>query len=109
MAPDAEPMAPAIDGKKTQGMLVLAEATRVAHEKAKEHGFGIVGTCNTSTSTGVLGYYCKSVADQGMISICFAQSPEFVAPAGSSMLFSAPTRSAWAFPRPKAPWCSTWP
>merc|ERR1712216_754696 len=92
MAPDAEPMvvthetklSAAIDGKKTQGMLVLAEATRVAHEKAKEHGFGIVGTCNTSTSTGALGYYCKSVADQGMISICFAQSPEFVAPAGSS-------------------------
>merc|ERR1719287_57247 len=83
MAPDAEPMvvthetklSAAIDGKKTQGMLVLAEATRVAHEKAKEHGFGIVGTCNTSTSTGALGYYCKSVADQGMISICFAQSP----------------------------------
>jgi len=92
MAPDAAPMvvthetklSAAIDGKKTQGMLVLAEATRVAHEKAKEHGFGIVGTCNTSTSTGALGYYCKSVADQGMISICFAQSPEFVAPAGSS-------------------------
>merc|ERR1712205_250931 len=51
MAPDAEPMvvthetklSAAIDGKKTQGMLVLAEATRVAHEKAKEHGFGSWG------------------------------------------------------------------
>ena len=74
----------AIDGQKTQGMIVLAEATRIAHEKAKEHGFGICGTCNTSTSTGALGYYVKSVADEGMIAICFAQSPEFVAPAGAS-------------------------
>jgi LDH2 family malate/lactate/ureidoglycolate dehydrogenase len=92
MAEDAEPMkvthetklSAAIDGQKTQGMIVLAEATRIAHEKAKEHGFGICGTCNTSTSTGALGYYVKSVADEGMIAICFAQSPEFVAPAGAS-------------------------
>ena len=92
MAEDAEPMkvthetklSAAIDGKKTQGMLVLAEATRIANEKAKEHGFGIVGACNTFTSTGALGYYCKKVADEGKIAICMAQSPEFVAPAGSS-------------------------
>ena len=92
MAEDAEPMkvthetklSAAIDGTTTQIMLVLAEATRIASEKAKEHGFGIVGTCNTSTSTGALGYYCKKVADEGMIAICMAQSPEFVAPAGSS-------------------------
>jgi LDH2 family malate/lactate/ureidoglycolate dehydrogenase len=92
VADDAKPMeithetklSAAIDGKKQQGMLVLAEATRIAKEKAKEHGFGICGTCNTSTSTGALGYYCKTVADEGMIAICLAQSPEFVAPAGSS-------------------------
>lgn len=90
--PEAKPMkithesklSAAIDGQKTQGMIVLAEATRIAHEKAKEHGFGICGTCNTFTSTGALGYYVKKVADEGMIALCFAQSPEFVAPAGAA-------------------------
>ena len=75
----------AIDGKKTQGMLVLAEATRIANEKAKEHGFGICRKRRQHVhADGRAGYYCKKVADEGMIAICMAQSPEFVAPAGSS-------------------------
>lgn len=44
--------------------------------KAKEHGFGMVGTFNTSTSTGSIGYYAKTIADAGLIAFCFAQSPE---------------------------------
>jgi|Transcript_9418 LDH2 family malate/lactate/ureidoglycolate dehydrogenase len=72
-----------IDGGKQQGMLVLNKATEMALEKAKANGFGIAGTCNTSTSTGALGYYCKKIADEGLIAIAMAQSPEFVAPTGS--------------------------
>lgn len=44
--------------------------------QAKEHGFGMVGTFNTSTSTGSIGYYAKAIADAGLIAFCFAQSPE---------------------------------
>lgn len=44
--------------------------------QAKEHGFGMVGTFNTCTSTGSIGYYAKKIADAGFISFCFAQSPE---------------------------------
>lgn len=44
--------------------------------QAKEHGFGMVGTFNTSTSTGSIGYYAKTIADAGLIAFCFAQSPE---------------------------------
>lgn len=44
--------------------------------QAKEHGFGMVGTFNTSTSTGSIGYYAKTIADAGFIAFCFAQSPE---------------------------------
>ena len=44
--------------------------------QAKEHGFGMVGTFNTSTSTGSVGYYARTITDAGMIAFCFAQSPE---------------------------------
>lgn len=44
--------------------------------QAKEHGFGMVGTFNTSTSTGSIGYYARTIADAGLIALCFAQSPE---------------------------------
>lgn len=44
--------------------------------QAKEHGFGMVGTSNTSTSTGSIGFYARAIADAGLIAFCFAQSPE---------------------------------
>lgn len=36
----------------------------------------MVGTFNTSTSTGSIGYYARTIADAGLIAFCFAQSPE---------------------------------
>lgn len=44
--------------------------------QAKEHGFGMVGTFNTCTSTGSIGVYARKLADEGLIAFCFAQSPE---------------------------------
>ncbi|CAN0093007.1 unnamed protein product [Ectocarpus sp. 4 AP-2014] len=72
-----------LDGGKTHGMLVVSKAVNIAIAKAKEHGFGMVGTSNTSTSTGSIGYYARAIADAGLIAFCFAQSPEFVAPFGA--------------------------
>jgi hypothetical protein len=72
-----------LNGNAQAGMLVLHRAMSMAVEKAKSAGFGIVGTNNTSTSTGALGFYAEQVAKQGLIGIVFAQSPEFVAPHGA--------------------------
>ncbi|KAI8467050.1 MAG: Malate/L-lactate dehydrogenase, partial [Monoraphidium minutum] len=72
-----------INGHGQQGMLVLSRATDMAVAKAREHGFGIVGTHHTATSTGALGYYAEKVAAEGLIGIVIAQSPEFVAPHGA--------------------------
>eukprot|EP00752_Nemacystus_decipiens_P013897 g12336.t1 len=72
-----------LDGGKSHGMVVVSRAVKMAIAKAKEHGFGMVGTFNTSTSTGSIGYYAKTIADAGLIAFCFAQSPEFVAPFGA--------------------------
>ena len=97
-----------IDGGKQQGMLVLNKATEMALEKAKANGFGIAGTCNTSTSTGALGYYCKKIADEGLIAIAMAQSPEFVAPTGSKQAIFGTNPIGVGIPSSAGRWCSTW-
>ncbi|MBI4163914.1 MAG: Ldh family oxidoreductase [Candidatus Aenigmarchaeota archaeon] len=72
-----------LDGGQHMGMIVMKKALEIALAKAKEHGFGIVGTHNTKTSTGAIGYYANEIAKQGYIGFVFAGSPETVAPHGS--------------------------
>lgn len=72
-----------IDGKQNMGMVVLTKAMEMALKKAKTHGFGIVGTNNTSSSTGAIGYYAKKIAEKGFIGFVFAGSPETVSTFGS--------------------------
>jgi hypothetical protein len=50
-----------LNGNGEAGMLVLSRAMDMAVAKAKEHGFGVVGTHHTATSTGALGYYAEKV------------------------------------------------
>ncbi|CAM9326882.1 unnamed protein product [Laminaria digitata] len=88
-----------LDGGKTSGMLVVSKALQMAITKAKEHGFGMVGTSNTSTSTGSIGYYARAIADAGLIAFCFAQSPEFVAPFGSYQALLGTNPIAVGIPR----------
>lgn len=59
-----------INGSGEAGMLVLSRATTLALDKAREHGFGIVGTHHTSTSTGALGYYAEKVRDLVLCTLC---------------------------------------
>ncbi len=72
-----------IDGNQTIGMVVMKRAMEMAVTKATEHGFGIVGTHNTSSSTGAIGYYANEIAKQGLLGFAFAGSPETVAMHGS--------------------------
>ncbi len=64
-------------------MSVLADAVKLAAEKAKDSGIGLVTTFNTPNSTGYLGWYTKQLARRDLIGIVLAQSPEFVAPYGA--------------------------
>jgi len=66
-----------VDGAKNHGMIVLEEACDIAIGKAKDIGVGIVGTFNTRTSTGCLGYYCENITKKGLVSIILAGSPLF--------------------------------
>jgi LDH2 family malate/lactate/ureidoglycolate dehydrogenase len=41
----------------------------------------VVGTHNTSTSSGQLAFYAECMARKGLVGLCFANSPEMVAAA----------------------------
>lgn len=72
-----------LDGNSNAGMVVLARATQMALAKVREHGLALVGTNNTSSSTGAIGYYARQIAESGYLGLVFAGSVRTVAPHGS--------------------------
>ncbi len=45
-----------INGAHNPGAMVMKKAVDMASTKAKKHGIGLMGTNNTNSSTGALGY-----------------------------------------------------
>lgn len=72
-----------INGAHNPGAVVMKKAVDMAVGKAKEHGIGIVGTNNTNSSTGALGYWAGQIAKEGLVGFVFAGSPETVSYHGS--------------------------
>lgn len=72
-----------INGAHNPGAIVIKKAVELAVAKAKEHGIGIVGTNNTNSSTGALGYWAGQIAREGLVGFVFAGSPETVCYHGS--------------------------
>lgn len=72
-----------LDGNQNMGMVVLSQAMDMALDRTNKYGFGIVGTRNTSTSTGAIGYYANIIAKKGYLGFVFAGSPETVTTHGS--------------------------
>ena len=77
------PVSARIDGSQNHAMVVMGKALSLAIEKAKKNGFGIVGTFNTSTSSGAVGCYANRIAQEKLIGFVFGRSPERVAMYGS--------------------------
>jgi len=87
-----------IDGGGNPGILVSHMATKMAIEKCKEFGFGIVGTNNTFSSTGVIGYYASEITKNDFIGIVMAGSPGAVAPHGGIDPIFGTNPVAFGFP-----------
>lgn len=77
------PISARINGNRNHAMLVVNKAMDMVVEKAKTSGFGIVGTFNTNTSSGAIGYFASELAKQGLIGFLFGRSPERVAMHGA--------------------------
>ena len=76
-----------IDGDWNQGMVVMSRANDLAIGKAKEHGFGIVGTRRSNSPTGAIGYFARRIADEGLLGFVFSGSMELMAMHGSYEAF----------------------
>lgn len=66
-----------LDGAQHIGLAVLARATdravAMAMDTSRSGGVAFVGTVNTSSTTGAIGYYARRGADAGMVTLVFAQ------------------------------------
>lgn len=65
-----------IVGNGNPGMLVGSLAMQEVIQIGKKHGFGLVGTRQTNSSSGCISYYLEKIAQQYLIAIIMAQSPK---------------------------------
>lgn len=63
----------------------------------------IVGAYNTSTSSGQLAYYAERMAKRGVIGLCMANSPEFVAAAAGGKPIFGTNPIAFGIPNAAGP------
>ncbi len=81
-------------------MASTGKAAKMAVSLASKHGVGIVGVNHTFTSSGAIGYFSRSIAQQGYIGfVCTGNgSFAFVAPSGSAEAKLGTNPFSYAFP-----------
>lgn len=87
-----------IDGGANPGILVSKMATKIAIEKCTKNGFGLVGTKNTFSSSGVIGYYATEMTKHDFIGIVMASPPGSVPPFGGIEPLLGTNPIAFGFP-----------
>jgi len=73
-----------LNGNQNHGMIVLDKAVKIGLNKTRDNGISVVGTYNTSSSTGCLTYYATEITKKGFICFIFAGSPPSPSPFGSN-------------------------
>ena len=74
------PQAARVEGRP--GMLVASIATDVVLDLAAQHGFAVVTTLGSSSSSGSLTYYVDRLATAGLVSFVSGNTLAFATPAG---------------------------
>ncbi len=80
------PVYAVIDGDEALGQVAAYRAMRLAIEKAKKNGIGIVGVKN-SNHYGIAGYYAYKMAKEGLVGISMTTSRPLVAHTGAMEKF----------------------
>lgn len=73
------PTTAVVDGHDGMGHVIAKKAMRMAIDKAKKYGLGMVAARN-STHYGIAGYYAMMAADEGMIGLTGTNARPSVAP-----------------------------
>jgi LDH2 family malate/lactate/ureidoglycolate dehydrogenase len=96
------PTSAVVNANQSPGMLAAVMAADLAVEKVKasEGPIAIVGAKNTSTSSGQLAFYARRMAEQGVVGVVLANSPEFVAAAAGGDGVFGTNPIAFGIPQP---------
>lgn len=79
------------------GQVVAYSATKIAIEKAKEYGIGVVGVRN-SNNFGTAGYFGDLAAREGCAAMVFANAAPAIAPTGGNKTIFGTNPLCFAFP-----------
>jgi Malate/L-lactate dehydrogenases len=90
------------DAQNTVGYLVAAEATRVAIDKARRQGVGVVGASRTYY-TGMFSYYLERVTAAGFVGLVMGSGTQVVAPHGGTEPQFCTNPIAFGFPSEGVP------
>lgn len=78
------PLSLLLDGNHNLGMVVVQTGMQQIIEKVGKTGFAMLGTRNTASPSGAIGYFAREIARRGFIGWVFSGSYPMVAPWGSS-------------------------
>lgn len=92
-----------IDGGGAAGPLVGQIATDKVIDLAKKNNFAIVGTNNTFSSIGAIGFYARKIANNNLIGIVAASSPKTVLQFGGIDPMYGTNPMAYGFPTNEYP------
>lgn len=92
-----------IDGGGNPGILVSQMAVDILIQKCEEHGIAIVGTNNTFSGTGTIGFYAQKIARKDFIGIIMSGSSGGVAPFGGIDPLFGTNPIAFGFPTEAEP------
>lgn len=87
-----------VDARDLPGPVALAAATRLAGDRARRQGVGVVAVRHAG-GTGRVGAYVRALAEDGLVGVALAHSGPTVAPYGGSAAVVGTNPLAVAVPR----------
>lgn len=97
------PLAATVDGHDGMGQLLGVQAMRLAIDKAKQNGFGMV-TVRNSNHYGIAGYYAKMAAEHGLIGMSMTNTEAILVPTFGRQAMLGTNPIAFAMPAEPVPY-----
>ena len=91
------PLSAVIEGNDAMGQILGVQAMKIAIEKAKKSGFGMV-TVRNSNHYGVAGYYSKMAAEEGLIGMSMTNTEAIMVPTFGKQAMLGTNPIAFAMP-----------
>ena len=97
------PLSAVIEGNDAMGQTLGVQAMKMAMEKAKKSGFGMV-TVRNSNHYGIAGYYAKMAAAEGLIGMSMTNTEAIMVPTFGKQAMLGTNPIAFAMPADPTPY-----